>query len=187
MVQVSTNEFRSGLKIEIDSQPYLIVNNEFVKPGKGQSFNRVKIKNLLNGRTIERTFKSGEKVDVADVNETQMRMLYKDQDNAVFMNDDSFDQVEIPLSNIGSSEQWLVEEMLYDIIFYKSEPISVEPPTFLELKIIDTAPGLRGDTTGRVTKPATLETGAVIQVPIFINEGEVIKVDTRTCDYVSRV
>lgn len=187
MVQVSTNEFRSGLKIEIDSQPYVIVNNEFVKPGKGQSFNRVKIKNLLNGRTIERTFKSGEKVDVADVNETQMRMLYKDQDNAVFMDDDSFDQVEIPLSNIGNSEQWLIEEMLYDIIFYKAEPISVEPPTFLELKITDTAPGLRGDTTGRVTKPATLETGAVVQVPIFINEGEVIKVDTRTCDYVSRV
>lgn len=187
MAQVATNEFRAGLKVEVDGEPYTIVNNEFVKPGKGQPFNRVKLKHLLSGRVIERTFKSGEKLDLADVSEAKMRMLYKESDGVVFMDDQTFDQITIPLKVIGSTEQWLMEEILYDIIFYKGSPVDVMPPTFMEMNITETAPGLRGDTSGRVLKPATTENGAKIQVPIFVNEGDKVKIDTRTGEYVSRV
>jgi len=188
MAQVSTNEFKSGLKIEMDGQPYVIVFNEFVKPGKGQAFNRVKLKQLLTGRTLERTFKSGDKVDVADVLETEMRMLYRDTDGIVFMDDKSFEQITIPQTNIGDADQWMMEDLVYGILIYKGEPVSIEPPTFMEMKITQTDPGARGDTaSGRVLKPATTESGAKIQVPIFIEEGELVKVDTRTGEYVSRV
>lgn len=187
MAQLSTNEFKQGLKIEVEGQPYTIVSNEFVKPGKGQAFNRVRIKHLITGRTIERTFKSGDKVDVADVMEAKMRMLYKEADGAVFM-DEAFEQVTIPLANMGDTAQWLMEDQLYDVIFYKGTPVTVEPPTFMEMRITETNPGDRGNTaSGRVLKPALLECGAKIQVPIFIEEGELIKVDTRTGEYVSRV
>ena len=188
MPQVSTNEVRGGLKVELESQPYTVVSNEFVKPGKGQAFNRIKLKHLTSGRVIEKTFKSGDKLEVADVAETQMRMLYLDSEGAVFMDENSFEQVTIPLSNIGDTAQWLMEDHLYEVIFYKSNPVSVEPPTFLEMKIIETAPGDRGNTaSGRVLKPAKVQSGAMIQVPIFIDEGEVVKIDTRTGEYVSRV
>lgn len=188
MPQVSTNEFRAGMKIEVEGQPYTIISNEFVKPGKGQSFNRVRIKHLLTSRVIERTFKSGDKVDVADVVESNMRLLYKENDGAVFMDDNSFEQITIPLTSIGDNSQWLMEDLLYGIIFYNGMPVSVEPPTFMELKITETAPGDRGNTaSGRVLKPATTESGAKIQVPIFVEEGETVKVDTRTGEYVSRV
>lgn len=187
MPQISTNEFRGGIKVEVEGQPYTIVSNEFVKPGKGQAFNRVKLKHLISGRVIERTFKSGEKVDVADVMETEMRMLYREGDAVVFMDETSFEQTRIPLSNIGDVAQWLMEDHLYEIVFYKGSPITVEPPIFMEMKVIETAPGLRGDTTGRVLKPAIVESGAKVQVPIFVEEGQVIKVDTRTGEYVSRV
>ncbi len=188
MAKISTNEFRPGLKLEIDGNPFTIVSNEFVKPGKGQAFNRVRIKNLLTGRVIEKTFKSGDKVDVADVLETQMRMLYKDQDSAVFMHDTTFEQISIELSHIGDTEKWLMDDQMYEILFYNGEPVNVEPPTFLEMKITETSPGERGDTaSGRVLKPAITESGAEIQVPIFIEEGEVVKVDTRTGSYDSRV
>ncbi|MGM0439869.1 MAG: elongation factor P [Chlamydiota bacterium] len=187
MAQVGTNEFKTGLKLEIDGQPFLMVGNEFVKPGKGQAFNRTKLKNMITGRVVERTYKSGEKVELADIEENSMRMLYKDSDGVVFMDDQSYDQVTIPYDSIGSTERWLMEDLLYDIIFYKGEAISVEPPTFMDLKITETAPGVRGDTaSGRVMKPAVVETGTEIQVPIFIQEGEVVKVDTRTGEYVSR-
>ncbi len=188
MAQVSTNEFRSGMKVEIDGDPYVIVSNEFVKPGKGQPFNRVKIKNLLTGRALEKTYKSGERLTLADVEEMKMRLLYREGDSAVFMHDETFEQTTIPLSVLGDNQQWLTEEVLYDIVLYKGEPIDVSPPTFMELKITETDPGARGDTaSGRVLKPATLETGAKTQVPIFIEQGEKIKVDTRTNAYVSRV
>ena len=187
MAQVSTNEFRSGLKLEIDGQPYLIVNNEFVKPGKGQAFSRVKLKNLLNGRVLERTFKSGDKAEVADILETQMRLLYQEQDGIVFMDDTTFEQIKIPFENIGDTKRWMMEDLVYEILLYKGEPVSVEPPTFMKLKVTETDPGARGDTaSGRVLKPALLETGAKVQIPIFIEEGEVVKVDTRTGEYVSR-
>lgn len=188
MAQISTSEFRSGVKIVVDGQPFNIVSNEFVKPGKGRSINRVKMKNLLTGRTIERTFTSGDKVDVADVQESQMRLLYKEVDGAVFMDDNTFEQVKIPFEALGDINQWLLEDRLYGMIFYNSNPITVEPPTFMELKIIETSPGVRGDTaSGRVLKPATMESGAKVQVPIFVEEGEIVKIDTRTGEYVSRV
>lgn len=188
MAQISTNEFRSGAKVEFDGQPYVIVNNEFVKPGKGQAFNRVKMRNILTGRVVERNFKSGEKLEIADVVETEMRLLYIEGQDAVFMDDTTFDQIHIPLDHIGDNTHWLLEDTVYSIIFYKGAAVNLEPPTFMELKITETAPGDRGNTaSGRVLKPATLETGAVVQVPIFIEQDEKVKVDTRTGDYVSRV
>lgn len=188
MAQVSTNEMRPGFKIEFEGQPYLIVSNEFVKPGKGQAFNRLKLKNLLTERTIERTLKSGEKLDLAEVEETEMRLLYREADGVVFMNDESFEQQKIPNDTIGDKSQWLLEDRLYKIIFYKERAISIEPPTFMEMKIVETAPGVRGDTaSGRVLKPAVTENGAKIQIPIFVEEGELVKIDTRTGEYVSRV
>jgi elongation factor P len=188
MAQISTNEFKAGLKIEVEGQPYTIISNEFVKPGKGQSFNRVRIKHLLTNRSIDRTFKSGDKVDIADVVETNMRMLYKEVDGVVFMDEISFEQTKIPMESIGDVSQWLLEDHMYGIVIYKGVPVTVEPPTFMEMIIKETAPGVRGDTaSGRVMKPAIVESGAKIQVPIFVEEGEKIKVDTRTGEYVSRV
>lgn len=187
MAQYSTNELKPGFKVEVEGEPYTVVSNEFVKPGKGQPFNRVKLKHLMTSRVVERTFKSGDKVDVADVEEAKMRMLYKEATDVVFMDDKTFDQVTISLNIIGDKEAWLKEEVLYDIVFYKGQPIDVQPPTFMEMTITETAPGLRGDTSGRVLKPATTDTGAKIQVPIFIEEGEKVKIDTRTGEYVSRV
>jgi elongation factor P len=188
MAQISTNEFKSGVKIIFEGQPYTIVTNEFVKPGKGQAFNRVRIRHLISGRTIEKTFKSGDKVDLADVAEAEMRLLYKEADGAVFMDEKTFDQIKIPLENIGETSQWLMDDRMYDIVFYNGAPVTVEPPTFMEMRITETSPGARGDTaSGRVLKPATVESGAKIQIPIFIDEGELVKVDTRTGEYVSRV
>lgn len=187
MAQVNTSDLRTGHKVELEKEPYNVVGTEFVKPGKGQPFNRIKLKHLKTGRVIERTFKSGEKVDVADVEEKKMRMLYKESDSVIFMDDQSFEQTSLPLSLIGDKEQWLMEEIPYDVVFYKGTALDITPPTFMEMKITETAPGLRGDTSGRVLKPALTESGAKIQVPIFIEEGEKIKVDTRTGEYVSRV
>ncbi len=187
-MSASTNEIRIGMKVEVDKEPYTIISNEFVKPGKGQAFNRIKMKNMVSGRVVERTYKSGEKLDLADVEEAQMRFLYKDADGATFMDEKSFDQVMIGNDLLGPIQQWLMEEVIYQVIFYKQNPIEVVPPTFMEMNIIETAPGVRGDTaSGRVLKPATTETGAKIQVPIFVEEGERVKVDTRTGEYVSRV
>jgi elongation factor P len=187
MAQISTTDIRGGIRLEVEGQPYTVISNEFVKPGKGQAFNRIRLKHLLTGRTIERTFKSGEKLDVADVVDTKMRMLYKEQDGIVFMDDNTFEQHTISNANVGEVLNWLKEDLVYAIIFYKGAPVTVEPPTFMELRIIETSPGVRGDTaSGRVMKPAILETGAKVQVPIFVEQDEVIKVDTRTGDYVSR-
>lgn len=188
MAQVSTNEFKAGLKVEIEGEPYTIVTNEFVKPGKGQPFNRIRVKHLKTGRVVEKTFKSGEKLDLADVEESKMRLLYKEGDSAIFMDDKTYDQVAISLNILEDKEQWLMDEVLYDVVFYKGQPVDVQPPTFLEMTVTETAPGVRGDTaSGRVLKPATTETGAKIQIPIFIEEGTKIKIDTRTGEYVSRV
>ncbi|HSW72266.1 MAG TPA: elongation factor P [Chlamydiales bacterium] len=188
MAQVSTNEIKIGMKVEVDGEPYTVVFNEFVKPGKGQAFNRIKLKSVLSGKVLERTFKSGEKLELADVEENRMRLLYKEIDGGVFMDDVSFEQVSIPFTVIKDTKEWLKDDTLYTVVFYKGNPVEVIAPTFMELKIVETAPGVRGDTaSGRVLKPAITETGAKVQVPIFIEEGEVVKVDTRTGDYVSRV
>ena len=186
--QISTSDIRGGNKVEVEKQPYTIISNEFVKPGKGQAFNRIKMKHLLTGRVIEKTFKSGEKFDVADVAETDMRLLYKEVEGVVFMDEKTYDQITIPFENIGDTAQWLLDDHLYSVIFYNGSPVNVEPPTFIELVITETSPGVRGDTaSGRVMKPATLESGAKIQIPIFVDQGEKIKVNTRTGEYVSRV
>ena len=187
MSQISTNEFKAGVKVEYDGNPYVIVFNEFVKPGKGQAFNRVKLKHLVSGKVVEKTFKSGEKVELADVCEKTMRMLYQDNSNVVFMDDQTFEQVEIPNNQIKDVQQWLKEEICYEVIFYRGNPINIIPPIFMELKISEAMPGERGDTTGRVLKPAKTETGGQIQIPIFIQEGEIVKIDTRVGEYVSRV
>jgi elongation factor P len=188
MAQISTNEFKGGIKVEMEGQPYVIVTNEFVKPGKGRAFNRVKLKHLVTGRVIERTFTSGDKIDLADVTEANMRMLYKEQDGVVFMDDNTFEQITISNQQLGDIMQWMKDDLVYEVIFYKGSPITVEPPTFMELVITDTSPGVRGDTaSGRVMKPATVETGAQVQVPIFVDQGEKIRIDTRTGEYVSRV
>lgn len=188
MAQMSTGDIRGGVKVEVENQPYTIVSNEFVKPGKGQSFNRIRMKHLISGRVIEKTFKSGEKLDLADVSESQMRMLYKEQDGAIFMDDKTYDQIKIPFEPIGDNARWLMDDHVYAVVFYKGTPVTVEPPTFMDMIITETNPGARGDTaSGRVLKPAIVESGAKIQVPIFIEQGEKIKVDTRTGEYVSRV
>ena len=187
MAQVSTSEFKPGMKVELDKEPYVMVTNEFVKPGKGQPFNRVKLKHLKTGRVIEKTFRSGEKLPLADVDEIKMRLLYRDAQDFVFMDEKTYDQHTISVQVVGDNAPWCMEDIEYDLIFYKGEVIDLIPPTFLEMVITETAPGSRGDTSGRVMKPAITETGAKIQVPIFVDQGEKIKVDTRTGAYVSRV
>lgn len=188
MVQMPTNDLRAGMKVEMNGEPYTVVSTEFVKPGKGQAFNRIKMKHLLSGRVIEKTYRTNEKLDLADVLEQKLRLIYQENDGAVFMDDNSFEQVSVSFEVIKDNQKWLKDDVVYDLIFYKGSVIDLIPPTFMELNVTETMPGVRGDTaSGRVLKPATLETGAKIQIPIFIEEGETIKVDTRTSEYVSRV
>lgn len=188
MSDVEGSSIRKGMKLEIDNNPFLVVQADIVKPGKGQAFTRLRLKNLKTGSIMEKTVKSNEKLAEAEVEETKMRMLYHDGDAIVFMNDETFDQVSIPMTLIGDKAPWLMEEALYDIVFYKGEAVDFIPPTFLEMTITETIPGDRGNTaSGRVLKPATTETGAKVQVPLFINEGEKVRIDTRTGEYISRV
>jgi elongation factor P len=187
MASISTNQFKSGVKIILDGDPYIIVDNEFVKPGKGQAFNRVKVRNLRSGRVIERTFKSGETVEGADVVEIPMQYLYNDGDTWHFMNTDSFEQLGAGRAIMETAAQWLKGQEMCTVMLWNGEPISITPPNFAILEITATDPGIRGDTASGGTKPATLETGAVVKVPLFVEQGEVIKVDTRTGEYVSRV
>lgn len=187
MASYSTNEFRGGLKIMLDGDPCTIVENEFVKPGKGQAFNRVKIRNLKTGRVIERTFKSGESVEAADVVDTDMQYLYSDGEFWHFMVPDTFEQYAAGEAAVADAKQWLKEQDTCIVTLWNNVPLSVAPPNFIEARIVETDPGLRGDTATGGTKPATLETGAVVKVPLFIEEGEIIKVDTRSGEYVSRV
>ncbi len=187
MATYSTNEFRSGLRVMLDGEPYLMVENEFVKPGKGQAFNRVKLKNLKTGRVIDRTFKSGESIEAADVVDVELQYLYNDGDFWHFMDPESFEQYAAGKAAVGDAAQWLKGEEMCPVTLYNGEPLTVGAPNFVELKIVETDPGVRGDTASGGTKPAKLETGAVVKVPLFVEEGEVIRVDTRTGAYVSRV
>ncbi|HKE43762.1 MAG TPA: elongation factor P [Steroidobacteraceae bacterium] len=186
MSSYNTNEFRSGLKILLDNDPYAIVENEFVKPGKGQAFNRVKIRNLKTGRVIERTFKSGESVDAADVVDAEMQYLYNDGDFWHFMVPESFEQYAASKATVGEGAIWLKDGDVCIITLWNNVPLVVTPPAHVELKVIETDPGVRGDTATGGQKPAKLQTGAVVRVPLFINEGEVIRVDTRSGAYISR-
>jgi elongation factor P len=187
MASYSTNEFRGGLKIIIDGDPCAIVENEFVKPGKGQAFNRVKIRNLKTGRVVEKTFKSGESVEVADVHEQDMQYLYTDGEFWHFMVPDTYEQLAADEKSVTDGRQWLKEEDTCLVTLWNGVPLLVTPPNFVELKIVETDPGLRGDTAQGGVKPAKLQTGAVIRVPLFVEEGEMVRVDTRSGEYVSRV
>lgn len=187
MASYSTNEFKGGLKIMLDGDPYNIVENEFVKPGKGQAFNRVKVRNLKTGRVIERTFRSGESVEAADVFELQVQYLYNDGEHWHFMHPETFEQYAAGETAVGDGAQWLKEQDMCQLTLFNGAPLTLEPPNFVELQIVQTDPGLKGDTSGGGNKPATLETGAVVRVPLFVQEGEVIRVDTRTGQYTSRV
>jgi elongation factor P len=186
MATYSTNEFKAGLKVMLDGDPAAIVENEFVKPGKGQAFNRVKIRNLKTGRTIERTFKSGDTIEAADVHDVEMQYLYSDDQFWHFMNPESYEQMAADKNAVGDNAKWLKEQDVCLITLWNGVPLSVEPPNTVTLKIIETDPGVRGDTSGGGGKPAKLETGAVVRVPLFVQEGEVIKVNTRTGEYISR-
>ena len=187
MANYNTSEFRSGLKIMLDKEPCAIIENEFVKPGKGQAFNRVKIRRLLSGKVVEKTFKSGESVEAADVMDTELAYLYNDGEFWHFMNNDTFEQVAADAKAVGDSSKWLVEQDICTITTWNENPIVVTPPNFVELEVTETDPGLKGDTAGTGGKPATLSSGAVIRVPLFIQIGEVVKVDTRNGEYASRV
>ena len=186
MASYSTNEFRGGLKIMLDGDPYTIVENEFVKPGKGQAFNRVKVRNLKTGRVIERTFKTGDSEEAADVQDTEMQYIYSDGEFWHFMHPETFEQVAAGESALGESAKWLKDEDVCQVTLWNGAPISVSPPNHVTLRVTETDPGLRGDTSSGGTKPATLETGAVIRVPLFIEIGDVLKVDTRSGEYISR-
>ncbi len=186
MASYSTNQFKNGLKVMLDGDPCSIINNEVVKPGKGQAFNRVKLRNLNNGRVLEKTFKSGESIEAADVIDTTMQYLYSDGSHYHFMVPDTYEQHEADENAVGDVSKWLKEEDMYDVTLWNGNPISVTPPNFVELEVTQTDPGLRGDTSSGGNKPATLQTGAVVRVPLFINEGDILKIDTRTGDYVSR-
>ncbi len=186
MASYSTSEFKGGLKFMLDGDPCSIIENEFVKPGKGQAFNRVRIRNLKTGRVMERTFKSGESVEAADVMEMDMQYLYADGEFWHFMDPETFEQVSADENAVAESRKWLKEQDICTVTLWNGVPLIVETPNFVVLSITETDPGLKGDTSGGGGKPATLESGAVVRVPLFVQEGEKIKVDTRSGEYVSR-
>lgn len=187
MANYSTNEFKSGLKVLLEGDPCAIVENEFVKPGKGQAFNRVKLRNLMTGRVWERTFKSGESLEGADVMDTDMEYLYTDGEFWHFMaTDGSFEQHAADAKALGDSVKWLKEQEVYVVTLFNGAPIAIAAPNHIDLVVAETDPGLKGDTAQGGSKPATMASGAVVQVPLFIEEGETLKIDTRTGKYISR-
>jgi len=187
MANYSTNEFKAGLKIMQDGEPCSIIENEMVKPGKGQAFNRVKIRKLISGKVVEKTFKSGDSVEGADVIDMELAYLYNDGEFWHFMNNETFEQLAADAKAVGDATKWLAEQDICTLTLWNGAPIGVTPPNFVELEITETDPGLKGDTAGTGGKPATLVTGAVVRVPLFVQTGEVVKVDTRSGEYVSRV
>jgi elongation factor P len=186
MPKYNTSEFKNGLKIIINDQPCAILDHEFVKPGKGQAFTRVKFRNLKTGQVLDKTFKSGESVEAADVTETKMEYLYNDGNEWYFMSPETFEQYAIDQALLTETKQWVKAQDECTVILWNNEPILVEPPIFVFLKVTETEPNIKGDTVSGGSKAATLETGVTIRVPLFIEEGELIKVDTRDKSYVSR-
>lgn len=187
MASYSTNEFRSGLKVMLEGDPCSILENEFVKPGKGQAFNRVKLRNLKNGRVWERTFKSGDSLEGADVIDLDMEYLYTDGEFWHFMmTDGSYEQHAADQKAVTDAVDWLKEQEVYNVTLYNGAALSVTPPNFVELEVVETDPGLKGDTAQGGSKPATLTTGAVVRVPLFVNIGDVLRIDTRTGEYQNR-
>ena len=187
MPNYSTNEFKSGLKVMVDGEPHVFIENEFVKPGKGQAFNRVKLRNLITQRVVDRTYKSGESIESADVMELELQYLYNDGSEWHFMNPETYDQHVASAEVIGDVKNWLKEQDRCVATLYNGAPIVIEPPKFVELKVTRTDPGVRGDTATSGTKQAELETGATVKVPLFIEEGEMLRINTSTGEYISRV
>jgi elongation factor P len=187
MATYGLNDVKNGVKIIVDNDPYVVVEAEFVKPGKGQAFTRIRIRNLLNGRTTEKTLKSSDSFEGADVVDTDMQFLYSDGEFWHFMHQESFEQHQADKTAAGDAAKWLKGEEECVVTLWNGRPISVTPPNFVELKIVETDPGVRGDTSGGGGKPAKLETGAVVRVPLFVNQDELIRVDTRTGEYFNRV
>jgi elongation factor P len=183
----STTDFRKGLKIEIGGEPFVIVDFQHVKPGKGGAFVRTRLKSLVSGNVIDQTFRSGDRVDKPDLEEREMQFLYQTGEEFHFMDTQTFEQLFLTAENLGENKDFLKENGLIKALFHNKRPIGVEVPMFVELKIIKSDPGMRGDTATGATKPATLESGAVIQVPLFVEEGDVIRIDTRTREYITRV
>jgi len=184
---VSTSDFRKGLKIELDREPYIIVDFLHVKPGKGGAFVRTKLKSLVTGNVIDRTFRSGEKVDSPALDEKSVQYLYREGDQYHFMDNETYEQLTLSEDQLGGNRYFMQDNTEVKILFHDQQPIGVELPIFVELAITKTEPGVKGDTASGGSKPATLETGTVIQVPLFLNEGDVIRVDTRTGEYIERV
>ncbi len=189
MASFSTNEFKPGLKVMLDGNPCSIMENVYVKPGKGQAFNRVKLRNLKTGKVLEQTFKSGDSLEGADIVDVEMNYLYNDGEFWHFMNPENFEQIQAGETAMGDAAQWLKDDSNETcvITLFNGQPLSVTAPNFVTLKIVETDPGVRGDTSGGGGKPAKLETGAVVRVPLFVQQEEVIRVDTRTGEYMSRV
>jgi elongation factor P len=187
MATYSTNEFRGGLKVTIDGDPCSIIDSEFVKPGKGQAFVRVKLRNLKTDRVLERTFKSGETVEAADVVETEMQYLYSDGEHWHFMSPETFEQLQADAAAVADGSKWLKEEDTCSVTLWNGRILSVTLPNFVVLLVTDAEPGIKGDTAGTGGKWATLETGAKVRVPLFIESGERLRIDTRTGEYVARV
>lgn len=186
MASYNTNEFKNGLKIMLDGDPCSITENILVKPGKGQAFNRVKVKNLKTGRTLERTFKTTESVEAADVEDIDVEFLYTDGEYWHFMEPQSYEQHAADSVAVGDASKWIKGQESCVMTLWNGAPLSITPPNFVELAVTQTDPGLKGDTAQGGSKPATLETGTEVKVPLFIDEGDVLKIDTRTGEYVSR-
>ncbi|MEN2811963.1 elongation factor P [Mannheimia haemolytica] len=187
MASYSTNDFKKGLKFIQDGEPCVIVESEFVKPGKGQAFTRTKIRKLISGKVLEINFKSGTSVEAADVVDSNYNYSYSDGDFWYFMHPETFEQISVDEKALGDNVKWLVDNAECIVTLWNGSAIAVTPPNFVELEIVETDPGLKGDTAGTGGKPATLSTGAVVNVPLFVQIGEVIRVDTRSGEYVSRV
>ena len=187
MASYNTSDFRKGLKVQIEGEPFLMIECNFVKPGKGQSLYRTKLKSLIKNTVIDRTYKSGDSIEAADVHDSEYQFLYRDGDNYVFMDPETFDQPSLSSEQLGEDVRWLKDGELYTVMFFNDRPISFAAPNHMVLRVEYAEPGARGNTATNVTKGAKLETGAEVQVPIFINTGELIKVDTRTGEYIERV
>ena len=181
-----SSDLRKGLKIVIDGEPYIITDFEFSKPGKGQALYRCKLKNMLTGYTMDRTYRSGDKFEPANLNEVKMQFLYKDNDGYHFMNMTTYEQIDMTEEQVGDARNFLKENMEVSLLFFDETPISIDLPNFVELQVVEAPPGIKGDTATGATKPVTLETGYNLQVPLFIEEGDILKIDTRTGQYVER-
>lgn len=184
---MDTSDIRKGLKMMMDGNPYIVVDFQFVKPGKGQAFTRLKIKNMATGATLERTLKSGEKIEPADVEEKKLQYIYPDGEDYVFMDAATGEQITVPGDKVGEDAQWMSDGLLVDVTLFKGAPIGVELPAHVTLQIVSSEPGVKGDTASGASKPATLSTGATVNVPLFVSEGEWVKIDTREGVYLERV